>query len=258
MAHFLPLRNTPTAKETAEVFIKEIIRLHGVPANIVSDRGVQFTSRFWKALCDALKIELSLSSAYHPQTNGQTERTNQTLEQYIRCFTTFVQDDWVALLPLAEFAYNNAKHSATGQAPFFANYGFHPSFLPDVPAEPTVPAVQDIISFLNRNCKLLQDAIIRAQAASKKIFDRKRRGELILQPGDQVWLSTCNLRLACPSKKLAPKFIGPFPVKRKLNEVSYELYLPDSLRIHPVFHVSLLKLQSLTPSRAEARNHPNL
>ena len=103
MAHFLPLRGTPSAKETAEVFIKEIVRLHGVPANIVSDRGVQFTSRFWKALCSLLKIELSLSSAYHPQTNGQTERTNQTLEQYIQCFITFVQDDRVALLPFAEF-----------------------------------------------------------------------------------------------------------------------------------------------------------
>lgn len=242
MAHFLPLKSTPSAMETAQVFIREIVRLHGVPMNIVSDRGVQFTSRFWKTLCEALKIERSLSSAYHPQTNGQTERTNQTLEQYIRCFTTFVQDDWVSLLPLAEFAYNNATHSATGQSPFFANYGFHPSFLPDFIPETTVPAVQDTVDFLNRNNKLLQEVVTKAQAASKTAFDRKRRGELILHPGDQVWLSTTNLRLACPSKKLAPKFVGPFPVKKKLNEVAYELSLPDSLKIHPVFHVSLLSL----------------
>lgn len=93
MAHFLPFRGTPSAIETAHIFIKEIIRLLGVPVSIVSDRGVQFTSRFWRALCETLKIELALSSAYHPQTNGQTERTNQTLEQYIRCFTSFTQDD---------------------------------------------------------------------------------------------------------------------------------------------------------------------
>lgn len=101
MAHFLPLRGTPSAIETAHIFIKEIVRLHGIPVNITSDRGVQFTSRFWRALCESLKIKLALSSAYHPQTNGQTERTNQTLEQYIRCFTSFSQDDWVSLLPLA-------------------------------------------------------------------------------------------------------------------------------------------------------------
>ena len=247
MAHFIPLKKTPSAMETAQVFIREIVRLHGIPTNIVSDRGVQFTSRFWKALCQALKIELSMSSAYHPQTNGQTERTNQTLEQYIRCFTTFVQDDWVALLPLAEFAFNNASHSVTGQSPFFANYGFHPVFLPNIIPESPVPAEQNTVDFLGRNNKLLQETMVKAQATNKRIYDRKRRGKLCLQPGDQVWLSTTNLRMACPSKKLAPKFIGPFSVKKKLNEVSYELILPNSLKIHPVFHVSLLKPTVLDP-----------
>lgn len=88
---------------------------------------------------------------------------------------------------------------------------------------------------------MLQEAVSKAQADSKRIFDRRRRGELKLQLGDQVWLSTSNIKLACPSKKLAPRFMGPFPVKRKINEVSYELTLPDSLKIHPLFHVSLLK-----------------
>ena len=241
MAHFLPLKGTPSARETAEIFIREIIRLNGIPRNIISDRGVQFTSRFWKALCKLLKIELSMSSAYHPQTNGQTERTNQTLEQYLRCFTTFVQDDWVALLPFAEFSYNNSKHSVTGQSPFFANYGFHPSFSQGIPCESGVPAVQDTVNFFSRNNNLLRETLAKAQTASKRIFDKRKKGELILQPDDRVWLSTANLRLACPSKKLAPRFIGPFPVKRKLNDVSYELSLPDTLRIHPIFHVSLLK-----------------
>ena len=241
MAHFIPMKGTPSASETAQAFIKEIIRLHGVPANIVSDRGVQFTSRFWRSLCKALDIELSFSSAYHPQTNGLTERTNQTLEQYLRCFSSFAQDDWISLLPLAEFAYNNSIHSATKQTPFFANFGFHPSFLPNSLPECTVPAVQEKINFFSTNNQLLQETMTKTQEHNKTTFDRKRRGELILSPGDLVWLSTTNLRMACPSKKLGPKFLGPFPVRRRINEVAYELELPDSLRVHPVFHVSLLK-----------------
>lgn len=112
MAHFMPLKGTPSSTETTSAFIREVVCLHDIPSNITSDRGVQFTFRFWKALCEDLGIEHSLSSAYQPQTNGQTERTNQTPEQNLRCFSSFGQDDWASLLPLAEFAYNNSVHSA--------------------------------------------------------------------------------------------------------------------------------------------------
>lgn len=129
MAHFLPMVGTPSAIETAHIFIKEILRIHKLPSNIVSDRGVQFTFRIWRALGKALKVELCLSSAYHPQINRQTECTNQTQEQYPCCFSAFSQDDWVSLLPLVEFTYNNSVHSATNESPFRANYGLHPSCL---------------------------------------------------------------------------------------------------------------------------------
>ena len=210
MAHFVPLQGTPSATETATAFIKEIVRLHGIPDSIISDRGVQFTSRFWRALCEALNIELRLSSAYHPQTNGQTERTNQTLEQYLRCFSSFAQDDWLSLLPLAEFSYNNTMHSATNQSPFFANLGYHPSFLPELPVESPVPAVQDRLNFFSTNNQVLQDAISKSQASNKKFFDKKRRGNLNLEPGDKVWLSTTNLKLSCPSRKRSQIF-GSLP-----------------------------------------------
>lgn len=180
MAHFIPLQGTPSATETASAFIKEVVKLHGIPDSIVSDRGVQFTSRFWRALCEALNIELRLSFAYHPQTNGQSERANQTLELYLRCFSSFAQDDWLSLLPLAEFSYNNSTHSATKQSPFFANYGYHPSFLPELSAESSVPTVQDRLNFLTTNNQLLQDTITKTQASNKKLFDRKRRGNLNL------------------------------------------------------------------------------
>lgn len=241
MAHFLSMVGTPSATETAHIFIKEIIRLHGLPSNIVSDRGVQFTSRFWRALCNALQVELCLSSAYHPQSNGQTERTNQTLEQYLRCFSAFSQDNWASLLPLAEFAYNNSLHSATNQSPFWANYGFHPSALPATMCESAVPAVQDRLTFIQNNYQTLQDCIQKAQTDYKRFFDRKRRGNPPLKVGDKVWLSTVNLKLPCPSRKLGPRYIGPFQIKREINPVAFELSLPDSYRIHPVFHVSLLK-----------------
>lgn len=186
MAHFIPLNNTPSAMETARVFIKEIVRLHGVPVNIVCDQGVQFTTWFWRALCEVLKTELFLASAYHSQTNGQAERTNQTLEQYIWCFTSFAQNDWVSSLPLAELAYNNASHSTTGQSPFFVNYGFHVSFLPDFVSESSVPAVQNTMELLSHNNKILLEAVTKAQMDNKRAFDKKRRGELNLQTGDRV------------------------------------------------------------------------
>ena len=253
MAHFLPMLGTPSAMDTAKIFIKEIVRLHGLPDNIVSDRGVQFTSGFWKNLCKILSIDLCLSSAYHPQSNGQTERTNQTLEQYLRCFCSFSQDDWVSLLPCAEFSYNNTIHTATNQSPFWANYGFHPSFLPNTIPESPVPAVQDRINFFQTNYQILQKTMRKAQEDFKKQHDRRRRGNPIFKVGDKVWLSSINLRLSCPSRKLGPRFVGPFVIKKEVNPVAFELALPASYKIHPVFHVSLLKpaVPSPFPGREE-------
>lgn len=221
MAHFLPLRGVPSAEETAKVFVQHIVRLHGVPEEIVSDRGVQFTSRFWKALCGSLGIHHVMSSAYHPQTNGQTERTNQTLEQYLRCYTSASQSDWASLIPAAEFAYNNSVHSSTGQSPFYANYGFHPARLPESHRAVAVPAVQSMTDFLARNCRRLRATLSRAQDAARKQFDRKRGPVVLFSPGDRVWLSSAHLRLRCPSQKLGPRFIGPFTVKRRINDVAY-------------------------------------
>uniref|UniRef100_A0A803J5H9 Gypsy retrotransposon integrase-like protein 1 n=1 Tax=Xenopus tropicalis TaxID=8364 RepID=A0A803J5H9_XENTR len=119
MSHFIPLPALPSAKSLAERFLSDIFRLHGAPLNIVSDRGVQFVSRFWRAFCSLMGTELSFSSAYHPQTNGQTERTNQSLEQYLRCYVSSNQSLWADFLPWAEFAFNNSTHSSTGESPFF-------------------------------------------------------------------------------------------------------------------------------------------
>uniref|UniRef100_A0A8C5MZR0 Gypsy retrotransposon integrase-like protein 1 n=1 Tax=Leptobrachium leishanense TaxID=445787 RepID=A0A8C5MZR0_9ANUR len=241
MAHFIPTIGLPTAARTATLFIREIFRLHGIPHSIVSDRGSQFTSRFWSQMCRSLKITRYLSSAFHPQSNGQTERTNQTLEQYLRCYTTHLQDDWLDILPLAEFAYNNQVHSSTRLSPFYANYGYHPDILPDIPLNTPVPEVSNRLRPLRLQLRSLRQQLQLAQDNQKKYADRNRRPAPQYTPGDKVLLSTAHLRLDCPSKKLGPRFIGPFPVLKMVNPVAAHLTLPSSYRIHPVFHVSLLK-----------------
>ena len=126
MAHFIPTRSDIDAPQLAKIFLQNIFTKHGTPADIVSDRGKHFVSRFWASLCTLLGVRSNLSTAYHPETDGQTERTNQILEQYLRIYVNYEQNDWINLLPLAEFAYNNTTQSATGMSPFFANLSFHP------------------------------------------------------------------------------------------------------------------------------------
>lgn len=241
MAHFIPTKGVPTAEQTAELMLQEIFRLHGIPDDIVSDRGVQFTSKLWKSFCTALGVKVNLFSSFHPQSNGQTERTNQTLEQYLRCFICYLQDDWMEFLPTAEFSYNNSEHSSISQSPFFANFGFHPTFIPNLPVYTPIPTVTERITILQEAQKRLMEILKEAQENYKKAADRHRRSKPNFKVGDKVWLSTKNLKQKIPSPKLGQKFIGPFKIISQINQVAFCLELPTSMKIHPVFHVSLLK-----------------
>jgi hypothetical protein len=240
MAHFIPCKETITSEETAQLFMNNIFRLHGLPTTIISDRGPQFTANFWKHLWKTLGTTLSMSTAYHPQTDGQTERTNQTLEQYLRCFLNYQQDDWHELLPLCEFAYNNSIHSATQTTPFLANYGFHPRSDHLETTESNVPTVTTHLENIARMNKLLDLTLKEAAENAKRFADRKRL-DVTFEEGDKVWLLRRNLKTARPMEKLDYRKIGPYTVKRQINAVAYELDLPNDLRIHPVFHVSLLE-----------------
>jgi len=124
---FIPTHNTITSAELAKLFVLHVFSKHGVPSHVTSDRGSEFVSHFFRSLGEALDMKLHFTSGYHPEADGQTERTNQTLEQYIRIYCNYQQDNWSELLPLAEFAYNNAPHATTGVSPFFANKGYHPN-----------------------------------------------------------------------------------------------------------------------------------
>jgi len=126
MAHFIGLNENVTAKDVADTFLREVWKLDGLPTELISDMDAKFSGEFWESLCKSLSIRRKMSTAYHPQTDGQTEKTNQTLEGYLRNFFNYDQNDWYQLLPLAEYTYNNSTTNAYGMSPFYANHGFHP------------------------------------------------------------------------------------------------------------------------------------
>jgi hypothetical protein len=241
MSHFIPCHKTITAEQTADLFIHHVLRLHGLPEEVISDRGPQFVAKFWKRMLELLGVTLKLSSAFHPQTDGQTERVNQVLEQYLRCTVDYQQVNWNQLLPMAEFAYNNTVQVSTGMSPFHANYGYHPRLDFQQTSEVVVPSAEERVRQLQTIHANLQQELSHAQAKYKEFADRKRMEPPPFQPGQQVWLLRRNIKTTRPSDKLDYKRIGPFVVDRQINPVAYRLLLTHNMRIHPVFHVSLLE-----------------
>ncbi|CAJ0940945.1 unnamed protein product [Ranitomeya imitator] len=237
---FVP--DSPGVPEPAGI-LKEghVVHLHGIPENIVLDRGSQFVSRFWRAFCARMGIDLSFSSAFHPQTNGQTERTNQTLETYLRCFVSADQDDWVSFLPLAEFALNNRASSATLVSPLFCNSGFHPRFSSGQVESSDCPGVDTVVDRLQQIWTHVVDNLTLSQEKAQRFANRRRCVGPRLRVGDLVWLSSRYVPMKVSSPKFKPRFIGPYKISEVLNPVSFRLTLPASFAIHNVFHRSLLR-----------------
>ena len=236
-AHLILWRETGTASELANVLLKELVSQRGLPTKIISDRDKLFTSKFWNTWTRQLGIDTRMSTAYHPQTDGQTERTNQTMEQYLRHYVNHRQDDWVELLPMAQFAYNNQQHSMTGMTPFFANYGRNPRWEVMAAGSGTSTNVEKLTAMHEE----MKTAIESAQKTTSHRLNSKRLKGPTLERGDKVYLSTKNLRSKRPSKKLDHVRIGPFEIEKRTGEVNYRLRLPKKARIHRVFHVSLLE-----------------
>jgi len=241
-AEMIPFRHSYTAEQLARVFLDRIIRHHGIPESIISDRDKLFTSNYWTTLLAAIGTKKKLSTAYHPQTDGQTERTNQTMETYLRIYSNQQQDNWVSLLPMAQIAYNNKLSEATGTTPFFANHGRHPNLFTrslDTNIQ-TESAISSVARLKEVHQKSLEN-ITKAQSRAISYVNQKRKTAPQLKEGDKVYLLTKNLRTRRPTKKLDHVKVGPFFISKQISPVNYRLTLPKDAKIHPVFHISLLE-----------------
>jgi len=258
-AVFIPTQRSINATELVKIFVRDVFSKHGALAHVTSDRGSEFVSRFFKALLLALDIRLHFTSGYHPEADGQTERTNQTLEQYLRIYCNYQQSDWVQLLPLAEFTYNNTTSLTTEFSPFFANKGYHPHL--DV--HPDRAILSDVAHQYSANLKevhtQLKISIGDAQARYKRAADNHRVPAPEINIGDRVFVLAKPIRTTCPSRKLAERYLGPFEVTDRPGSLSYRVNLPEHLRaIHPVFHVSQLEPAPISqiPNRVETPPPP--
>jgi len=238
MSHFIPCSKDLDTRQFTNLFMKEMVRLHGLPHDIITDRGTLFTSDLWKETTGNLGIERRLSTAFHPQTDGQTERTNAILEQYLGAYINYQQDDWCDYLPLAEFAYNTRYQETIKNTPFFANYSINPEYEMIghmIPGKQTKP---EEMSHLPES---LRNEMVAPQLRQKEYYDLHRKPDPNLQSEDIVWLLPGNIKTTRRSKKLDYKKIGPFKILAKIGRSAYKLGLQPSMALHNTFHISLLE-----------------
>jgi hypothetical protein len=251
-AHFIPIKKTFSLEKLAKLYIQEIVSLHGVPLRIVSDRDARFVSRFWQSLQKALGTKLDFSTAYHPQTDGQTERVNQILEDMLRSCALEFQGAWDDYLPLAEFAYNNSYQSSIKMAPYEALYGRKcgtPICWDEVGERKMLGP--EIIQDMEEKIRIIRERLQTAQSRQSSYANAGRRN-IQFDIGQFAYLKVSpmkGVRRFGMGKKLSPRFIGPFPIIKQVGEVAYKLELPESLSgIHNVFHVSMLRKCLQKPS----------
>jgi len=238
-----------TAPETARLFLRYVWANQGLPTTIVSDRGSQFVSAFWTELCSRLKITALLSSAYHPETDGQTENANAAMEQVLRAYTSYAQDDWVDWLPMAQFEANNTVSESTQASPFLICYGQNPRMGFEPPTAVSRPyrqrldaaAADRMVDKMKDIVDLIREELTWTQALHQEYANRTRQPAPAYQIGDRVWLDARNLRTQRRSKKLDWKNVGPYKISAVVSSHAYKLELPELMRIHPVFHVNLLR-----------------
>ena len=244
-AHFLSIRQTDPMDRLAQVYVREIVRLHVIPKVIISDRDGRFTSGLWRGIQKGLGTSLHFSTAFHPQTDGQSERTIQVLEDLLRLCVFDFGGSWEDHIPLIEFAYNNSFQSSIGMAPYEALYGRRcrtPLSWSEVGERALVG--HELVDAATEKIRLIQDRLRAAQDRQRKYFDAKHRA-VEFQVGDFVFLKVSPIRGVSRfdiGGKLSPRFIGPFEVVERVWKVAYRLLLPAHMSdIHDVFHVSVLR-----------------
>jgi RNase H-like domain found in reverse transcriptase/Integrase zinc binding domain len=246
MVEIIPSHTTYRAQDIAELMFENVYKHHGLPKTIISDRDVLFTSTFWKHLNSLIGVSLRMSSAYHPQTDGATERANRTITQMLRQCIDSKQKDWVSKLPTIQFAINSARSESTGYAPFFLNNGRMPRAMIWNAASPD--EYSNVREFARKKKIALMsahDSIIGSRVKQTRDANRKRQ-IVPFKNGDFVYLSTKNITFSKGlARKLIPKFIGPYKIIQDFNNQSFRIELPTHLKrrgIHDVFHSSLLKI----------------
>ncbi|KAL0556706.1 hypothetical protein IC582_005221 [Cucumis melo] len=251
-AHFVPGKSTYTASKWAQLYMSEIVRLHGVPVSIVSDRDARFTSKFWKGLQTAMGTRLDFSTAFHPQTDGQTERLNQVLEDMLRACALEFPGSWDSHLHLMEFAYNNSYQATIGMAPFEALYGRccrSPVCWGEVGEQRLMGP--ELVQSTNEAIQKIRSRMHTAQSRQKSYADVRRK-DLEFEIGDKVFLKVAPMKGVLRFErrgKLSPRFVGPFEILERIGPVAYRLALPPSLSaVHDVFHVSMLRKYVPDPS----------
>lgn len=246
-AHFISLSHPYTAIDVAQAYLDNIFKLHGLPKDIVSDRDPTFLRKVRRKLFRVQGVDLKRSTAYHPQTDGQTEATNKTLETYLRCMTAEAPQSWSKWLTLAEWWYNTTYHSAIKCTPFEVIYGQSPpTHLPYLPGESSSAVVDRNMQKREGIINMLKFHLLRAQNRMKQSADSSR-SHRELKVGDHVSLKLQPYRQNTMKNrniphKLSPRFYGPFHVLEKVGPVAYKLVLPAEAAIHDIFHVSQLKL----------------
>ena len=251
-AHFIAIKLSFSVEQLAELYVAQIVRYHGIPKAIISDRDGRFTSKFWRSVHQAMGTKLTFSTAFHPQTDGQSERTIQTLEDMLRACVMDFKGTWDKKLPLIEFSYNNSFQASIGMAPYEALYGRRcrsPVHWYETREKELVST--DFIRKTTDAVKLIRRRMETAFSRQKSYADKRRR-PLEFQVGDLVFLKVAPFKGVMrfgKKGKLSPRYIGPFEILERIGNVAYRLALPQELAyVHNVFHVSMLKKYISDPS----------
>ncbi|THH18245.1 hypothetical protein EUX98_g8992 [Antrodiella citrinella] len=244
-----PCTKSVDAMGTADLLFDAVYKRFGLMSQIISDRGTQFASHVFQELTKKLGIKSTMSTAYHPQTDGGAERMNPEIEAYLRIFCASHPEDWSKHITTMEFSHNQRKAAERNESPFFLMMGYNPRGFPTAFSSSNSPAVETRLSELK---KAREEANAAHELARQKMTERITRGFKPFIKGEKVWLESRNLRFITDHKKLAPKRQGPFIITEVLGPLTYRLKLPPMWKIHDVFHASLL-----TPYRENDTHGPN-
>ncbi|MCO5601551.1 hypothetical protein L7F22_055674 [Adiantum nelumboides] len=257
-ASFVPVKKTVKPDHLARLFVAQIFRLHGMPETIVFDRDPRFTSLFLKAIWANIGTRLQFSSLFHPQTDGQSEIANSVVLDLLKSYISDQKTQWKRCLPLVEFAYNNTIHSSTGKAPFEIVEGVRkvPPFLS---TKDKILEANQYTRDLDTDFAKVRETLQKSQERQKKAADLHRHDSK-LKENDWVLLrfDKARLRQKKGKEELSMRYYGPFQITEQINDISFRLRLPDTWKIHNVFHVNLWKTFGDVPNDGEPDEQPEV